>query len=383
MSLQVWQVDPAHLTPYYNLALCCALEQAGCNVHYATSAFSYDPILPEFSQTDYFYFPFTDRHYHSMVRRSLKAFLYPLGHWRFLHALDVNRPAIVHIQWTRLPILDHWLITQIKRRGVPVIYTAHDVEPLFPYAFDLSTIYAAVDAIIVHAQANRNLLLHNHPNLPESKVHVIPHPASTWDVPLGAERNAARSELGIPLNVPVLLFFGSSRPYKGLDILAAAFTLASEVRSDLWLIVAGRLDDSQIISSLRQPHVVIESGFVPSDRVWSFHFAADIAVFPYRQISQSGALITAMSFALPVIVTQVGGMPETVDGNGWVVPSNDPVILAGAILEAIGDMSRLASLGNRSAQLIDERHLSAHIARKTIELYDEVIDCVSSTVLTV
>ena len=45
MSLSVWQVDPVHLTPYYNLTLGAALAQVGCEVHYVTSNFIYDAAL--------------------------------------------------------------------------------------------------------------------------------------------------------------------------------------------------------------------------------------------------------------------------------------------------------------------------------------------------
>ncbi|MEO8394899.1 MAG: hypothetical protein ABI700_18025, partial [Chloroflexota bacterium] len=61
MRRSVWQLDPMHLTPYYNLALCSALVQAGYAVRYATSRYIYaELIYPSNFQIDFYYFPQID-----------------------------------------------------------------------------------------------------------------------------------------------------------------------------------------------------------------------------------------------------------------------------------------------------------------------------------
>jgi glycosyltransferase involved in cell wall biosynthesis len=82
--------------------------------------------------------------------------------------------------------------------------------------------------------------------------------------------------------------------------------------------------------------------------------------------------MTAMEFGRPVIVSNVGGMPETVDGNGWVVPPENPVVLADTILEAVSDMDRLRRMGEHSRQLVDERYSGSVIARHVIKMYSEL-----------
>ncbi|MEO8392535.1 MAG: glycosyltransferase family 4 protein, partial [Chloroflexota bacterium] len=320
--------------------------------------------------------------YHPSMRRWLRMLLYPVGNLRLLRSIDVNSPAIVHMQWTRLPRLDQWLIAQLHQRGIPVVYTAHDVEPLFSQAFNLSSIYTAVDAIIVHAEANRDFMLQRYPSLSEKVIRVIPHLASEWVIPPGADRASARAILSIAPDAQVLLFFGSSRRYKGLNILVEAFAQAREACPSLWLAVAGHLENLQIFSSLPEARLLVEPNYIPSDQVWIYHLAADLVVLPYSQISQSGELITAMSFGLPVIATNIGGMPETINKNGWVVPPNDANALTAAIIDAFSDIPRLRSMGDQSLQLIQERHSPAQVAQQTIALYEEIIRCrsVSSTV---
>ena len=80
-----------------------------------------------------------------------------------------------------------------------------------------------------------------------------------------------------------------------------------------------------------------------------------------------------MSFGLPVIVTDIGAMPETISGNGWVVPANDSEAMATALLKATGDMYRLEAMGQRSLDLITERHSGKIIAEQTLCLYDQAI----------
>jgi glycosyltransferase involved in cell wall biosynthesis len=118
-------------------------------------------------------------------------------------------------------------------------------------------------------------------------------------------------------------------------------------------------------------HVV--SGYVPYGDVWLYHRSADLAVLPYRAITQSAALITCMDFGLPVIVTAVGGLPESIDGNGWVVPPEDADALAVTLLDALSDEGRLEQMGQRSQVLIAERHAGPAVARQIMAIYRELM----------
>ncbi|MEP7293640.1 MAG: glycosyltransferase family 4 protein, partial [Chloroflexota bacterium] len=190
----------------------------------------------------------------------------------------------------------------------------------------------------------------------------------------GGSQAQARRILGIPSGVPVLLFFGSIRPYKALATLIQAYLLARRYRPNLWIVVAGYSTDREVARLLTQlrSQTIIRLNYIPSSQVWIYHRAADVAVFPYRHITQSGALITAMGFDLPVIVTDVGAMPATVDGNGWVVPPNDSLALAAALLEAVRDTARLKQMGARSSTLIAQRHSPECVTGDTLSLYEEV-----------
>jgi glycosyltransferase involved in cell wall biosynthesis len=384
--LTVWMLDPAQLTPYYNIALCDGLAQAGCRVRYITSTYLYDDDLPFTGQfeTDYLYFrglnhPALKRYSH--LRRILRGISYPLGHWQLARALRRTPPDMLHIQWSRLPRFDRWLVQQAQAAGVPVVHTVHDVRPLYaPESVPaLRTVYEEVDALILHTQANRTEFLQCYPTVKPDHVQVIPLIASPYTaMPPDASRAVARQRLGLPADAPVVLFFGAIRHYKGLDILLTAFEQAVASNAELHLLIAGAPEsdaDRALLERARQQrNIHVASGYIPYEDVWQYYLSADAVVFPYRVISQSGALLTTMGFGQAVIVTRVSGLPESVEGNGWVVPAEDPAALASAILDATSDLERLHRMGMRSAELVRTKYAPAIIAGQTLEMYHRVLN---------
>ena len=374
--VKIWQMDPFGMTPYYDRALCQALARAGHEVCLFTAGSPYDRAVPAADRYRVDELRYGRDAAPRWWRRVLRAVLYPLRQQYFLKRLTEAPPDVVHFQWCRLPGADQRLIRQIQQRGIPVIHTIHDVEPLFAQAFmyQLHRVYALANCLVVHTQANLNRLLESQPKLAD-KTCVIHHPSISLQEPLDASRVLARRLLHIPPVVPVLLFFGSDRPYKGLDTLLEAVKLAWRSGLEFWLLMAGQLDKRRVLRPREAAagEIIIHGEYIPSDEVWLFHRAADAAVFPYRQVSQSGGLITAMGFGLPVIVTAVGGMPETVNGNGWVVPAGDAVALSHAIRDLLHGRKQLVAMGQRSLELLCQRHAPELIAKQTLALYQEAL----------
>jgi glycosyltransferase involved in cell wall biosynthesis len=381
--LKVWQFDPAQMTPYYNLSLCEALANAGCAVRYITSKFLYDPKLFASGHfaVDHHYFRLLDSPSwleRPRLRRLLRGISYPLEHRLLISKLRADPPDVFHMQWSRLPRVDRWLMDHVRALGIPIVFTVHEVIPLFAdddARASLAEAYRRADALIFHAEANRAEFVETYPDLPSDRLTaVIPHLALNNVVyPLDATRQRAREQLRLPPDAPAFLFFGSLRPYKGVDILVEAFARALKERPDLRLLLVGNPNDPSEIPDLSAlgdlENVYSRLEYVPLDEMWLYHLAADVVVFPYRRVYQSGALLTAMGFGRAVIVSNVGGMAETVEGNGWIVPPEDPRRLARAILEAAADPARVQRMGERSLELVRQRHDPLLIAEQTISVY--------------
>jgi len=177
--------------------------------------------------------------------------------------------------------------------------------------------------------------------IPGAQVVVVPHPVYDMFAGERIPKEEARKWLGLPLDVPVLLFFGIVREYKGLqDVLTAL----PEVRARLGrviLLVAGefwedKLPYLEMIERLGVGDlVVVEDRYIPNEEVPLYFSAADVLVAPYRRVTGSGVVQMARGMGVLAITTDVcGGEPKvTIDGEtGFVVPSGDPESLADAIL---------------------------------------------------
>jgi glycosyltransferase involved in cell wall biosynthesis len=133
----------------------------------------------------------------------------------------------------------------------------------------------------------------------------------------------ARLQLHLPEARPLVLFFGFIRKYKGLDLLLEALSQTPEIEA----IIAGECYEDW---SFYQ-HIIQENGlservhlftvFIPADQVRVFFSAADLIVQPYRTATQSGISQIAYHFEKPMVVTNVGGLPEIVTHgvSGYVV----------------------------------------------------------------
>jgi len=176
--------------------------------------------------------------------------------------------------------------------------------------------------------------------LPASKntaevVRFAPHPIyDTYGELL--KKAAARHLLSLPESVPMVLFFGFIRRYKGLDLLIEALTQTP----DIHLVVAGECyEDWAFYQKIIEENglggrIHLFDEFIPADQVRVFFSAADLIVQPYRSATQSGISQIAYHFEKPMVVTNVGGLPEIVSQgvSGYVVEPEP-----GAIAEAMRD----------------------------------------------
>jgi glycosyltransferase involved in cell wall biosynthesis len=261
--------------------------------------------------------------------------LNPLIWWRTLRRLRLWQPEIVVIPWWVPFWSPTWAVLGrgIKRmKPVPqLLFICHNVLPHEKGKLDklaLRLALAAGDGYVVHAQPDAARLL---TQFPQANVAVSPLPTYAA---LGGR--AAKSPVVVPKGVPILLFFGLVRPYKGLDVLLEAL---ARVQRPLHLIIAGEFWTDEVayreqIEALGlATAVTILNKYVPDEEVAALMQTAAVVVLPYRSATQSAVVQVAFGHGKPVITTNVGGLAEAVvDGRtGLVVPPADPAALAAAI----------------------------------------------------
>lgn len=140
-------------------------------------------------------------------------------------------------------------------------------------------------------------------------------------------KQKAKEFLKLDTGKPLVLFFGFIRDYKGLDILLEAMNSKALRNLGVKLIIAGEFYSSpekyhRIAEELNlHDHIIWQTEFIPNDMVRFYFCAADIVAQPYKSATQSGVTQIAYHFEVPMLVTNVGGLPEMVpnDQVGYVV----------------------------------------------------------------
>jgi D-inositol-3-phosphate glycosyltransferase len=156
-----------------------------------------------------------------------------------------------------------------------------------------------------------------------------PHPLYDNFGPI-VNKAEAIEKLGLQMNGLYILFFGFIRDYKGLDILLQAMADQRVKDTSVELIVAGEFyNDAKpyldLIDQLNlRDRVILRTDFIPDDMVRYYFCAADIIVQPYKHATQSGVTQICYHFNRPMLVSNVGGLPEIVphDVVGYVCDPN-------------------------------------------------------------
>lgn len=170
---------------------------------------------------------------------------------------------------------------------------------------------------------------------------MSPHPIyDTYGTPVAKAEACAALDLDPAEDY--VLFFGFIRDYKGLDLLLEAWALLKSQgkAAGKKLLVGGEYYgnkekyDTLIRSLGLAEDIIVHDRYIDENQVRNYFGAADLVVQPYKSATQSGVTQVAYHFGTPMVVTNVGGLPEIVpDGRVGYVVEVDPA----AIATAIGD----------------------------------------------
>lgn len=328
------------------------------------------------------FYPYYSNPYQSQLMISLRILgcnvekIEPRKRYLFLSKVAVIKPDIFHVHWIHPfyfsrnaifasvnAILFFLQIVLIKLGGISIVWTAHnlkDHENRFPMVdkFCTSVIVKYSDAVVVHCNEAKKILLGQFLGVDQRKVFVVPHGNYIGSYEDTLSKNEARKRLNIPNNVFVFLFLGMLRPYKGvLELIDTFLRLDLE---DARLIVAGQAIDAdyarQIESAVEEKeNIMFFPGLVPDAKMQEYLSACDVVVFPYRDIFTSGAVILAMSFGCPCIAPKLGCIGEILDENGaFVYDPNHKHTLQSTLLVAHRQQLQLRQMGQYNRKIAEE-----------------------------
>jgi glycosyltransferase involved in cell wall biosynthesis len=231
--------------------------------------------------------------------------------------------------------------------------------------------YRACERVVVVSRAIGSVVERG--GVPASRLRLVYEGVPDRDpAPGGREALAA---LGVPADVPVIGNVAALTGHKDHATLVEALALLRE-RSAARLVIAGEGELRPALEAL-----VRERGL--ADRVVFAGFRQDLdrllpafSVFclSSRLEGLGTSLLDAMAFALPVVATAAGGIPEAVEDavTGRLVPPRDPAALAGALLEVLADEGRRRAYGAAGRRRFLERFTADHMVDETLAVVSEL-----------
>jgi len=293
-------------------------------------------ILSDKSRIQDFLPVISERVKYKVIKKPRGSFIKILSEYRkILKDINSFKPQVVHVQDGNAYLA--LALALRDKRSYPVITSIHDPIPHVGEKWSKKIISSFLmirisNKIIVHAhelkKQTSKLYLKS-----KKQIHVIM--LGTHDIyKYWGKNNENADEKNI-------LFFGRIWKYKGLEYFIKSQPIVKKSIKNAKYIIAGRGENFdkylEMIEDSNGFKIINE--YISNEKVAELYQDASVVVIPYLEATQSGVLMTAFAFNKPVIVTNVGGLPESVDyGNaGIIVPPKDSQALADAIIKILCD----------------------------------------------
>jgi glycosyltransferase involved in cell wall biosynthesis len=185
------------------------------------------------------------------------------------------------------------------------------------------------------------------------------------------------SEFNIPSTAFVVGFAGRNRPRKGIDILInSAKCLPADV--PIHFLLLGRLTDDAHLKRLIDQSPFRNNFHLPGFRNDAPAIAGACDTFVLPSLKREGlarAVIEAMAYGTPPIVTNVGGLPEMVEDqkSGIVIPPKDPKAIAYAIMDMYEHSDKKKKMGEQAKLRIQNEFNIKTTILKTKQLFEQLI----------
>lgn len=321
--------------------------------------------------------------YNKHKNPAIKSISYLSSIFRIASNIIRIKPKVVHIQWLRLFPIDWLFLKFLKLRGIKVIFTAHNVLPHdsgTKFESKYRQYYQKVDRIIVHSPITKGELI-NKFEINADKIKVIPHgPLDIYNNEDNVKQRIEQLRKQYALEGKIVFCsLGIQSPYKGTDLLINAWLGNTKLKDNhsCHLFIVGRNDgiDYSRIKDINNVTVLDER--VSDLDFTSFLRLSSVALFPYRTISQSGALFTAIQNRTPVLVSDAGGLtdPLSYAKVGWCLghASADNIAKWLCNLVANPDELYIVQKDTDAFDTVNKIYSWDHISDMTLDLYNSLL----------
>ncbi len=317
---------------HYDRCLAKALNNRFCNVKIYSnfSDVNNESIIEN-------HFTFTFRNDLLKLPRLIKEY------FSALRKAEADKTGIIIIHIFHSSIIDFLFIRLADLFGFRICLIIHDVESLIHQQRKtwISKCVNLASYVIVHNNLSYDELIERIKPADKGKVFIIPH-GNYVGLQEKTESDQTAAYFNLDSNKIYLLFFGMIKRSKGLEVLIDAM---KDIPANVDLIIAGRTRNISFIhyetlirklNLLHRVHPIIRY-ITNTERNLLFNFA-DLAILPYQRIYQSGVMLLAMSYGIPVIASDLPANKLIIDDkNGTLFKVGDSSDLAAKINDLIAD----------------------------------------------
>jgi len=269
---------------------------------------------------------------------------------------------------------------------IPFVLTCHSLEPLRPWkvdqigsGYDLSSWVEklgieSADAVIAVSEEMKSDILKFF-NIHPDKIKVI-HNGVDLEKWRRIPSEKVRASYGIPEKY--VLFFGRTTKQKGIDVLIDAAGMI-DPSAKIVICTAGA-DTKEYLAEIEararsKDNIIFINKMLDEDECVAIYSGASVFACPSVYEPFGIINLEAMACGVPVVASRVGGIKEIViDGEtGYFVEPGNPKQLADKINLLLADEVVSRKMGEAGRRRVEERFSWRIIARRTKELYEEII----------